>query len=213
MYEIQLGTTRNCAGMTRRDLIRVGTLGLFGLALPEVLAQQARADAPSTAHDVNVITLWLDGGPSHLDTFDPKPDAPKEVRGEFGVVETNVKGIRISDRLPLLAKQMDKFSILRATSPDASHGTGNHYLLTGYKFTPALTYPAYGAVYARVKGYRNGMPPYAIVGGVAQYTGGGYMGSAYNPFNVGGDPNSDGFSVQDVTPPGGMKMARVLRRH
>jgi hypothetical protein len=191
----------------------VGSLGLFGLSLPSLLSRQAQAAAEGTpTKDVNVILIWLDGGPSHIDMFDPKPEAPVEIRGEFGSIETNVPSVRISDQLPQLAKQMDKYSILRVTSPDASHGTGNHYMLTGWKFTPAVTYPSIGSVYGRERGFRNGMPPYAIVGGLGQYTTAGYMGATYNPFNVGGDPNSDKFSVKDVTPPGGVNMDRVTRR-
>lgn len=213
MFEIKRGACRNCEGMTRRDLIRVGALGAFGLSLPAMLKAEAQAgEAAKAAKDVNVILIWLDGGPSHIDMFDPKPEAPQEIRGAFGAIETNVKGIRISDKLPNLAKQQDKYSILRVTSPDSSHGTGNHYFLTGYKFNPSLTFPSMGSVYGREKGFRNGMPPYAIVGGVGQYTGGGYMGAVYNPFNVGGDPNQKGFSVKDVTPPGGVNMDRVARR-
>lgn len=209
MFEIRHGSCRNCEGMSRRDLLRVGALGLGGLTLPGLLASEAGAAA---SRDVNVILIWLDGGPSHIDMFDPKPEAPVEVRGEFGAIETNVKGIRISDQLPHMAKQMDKYSILRVTSPDASHGTGNHYLLTGYRFTPSVTYPSMGSVYAREKGFREGMPPYAIVGGLGQYTTGGYMGAVYNPFNVGGDPNAATFSVKDVTPPGSVKPERMTRR-
>jgi len=217
MFEIRMGKVRNCEGMTRRDLLRVGSVGLFGLSLPGILALQARGAeseaAKAASTDVNAILIWLDGGPSHIDMFDPKPEAPAEIRGEFGAIETSLSGVRISDQLPRLAKQMDKYSILRgATTPDASHGTGNHYLLTGWKFNPAITYPAYGSVYAREKSYRNGMPTYAIVGGVGQYTGGGYMGSVYNPFNVGGDPNSDTFSVKDVTPPAAVNADRISRR-
>lgn len=215
MFEVGISGrhSRNCAGITRRSFVQVGALGAFGLSLPSLLQSEARAEArAAAAKDVNVILIWLDGGPSHIDMFDPKPEAPVEIRGEFGAVETNVKGIRVSDQLPRLAKVTDKYSILRITSRDSSHGTGNHYFLTGWKFTPAITHPSYGAVYAREKGFRNGMPPYAIVGGVGQYTGGGYMGAVYNPFNVGGDPNADGFSVKDVTPPGGVNMDRVARR-
>jgi uncharacterized protein (DUF1501 family) len=212
MFEFGIGRqSRNCAGMNRRDFVRVGALG--ALTLPSLLGAEAQAAAAgASAKDMNVILIWLDGGPSHIDMFDPKPEAPAEIRGEFGAIETNVKGIRISDQLPNLAKQTDKYSILRITSPDSSHGTGNHYFLTGWKFTPAMTYPAFGSVYAREKGFRNGMPPYAIVGGVGQYTGGGYLGAVHNPFNVGGDPNADGFSVKDVTPPGAVNMDRVARR-
>ncbi len=216
MLEIGLGARRgrNCEGMSRRDVLKVGTLGLAGVSLPQVLAVRAAhaGESATKAQDVNVILLWLDGGPSHVDMFDPKPDAPAEIRGEFGAIETNVKGIRISDRLPRLAKQMDKYSILRVTSPDASHGTGNHYMLTGWRFTPSVTYPSFGSIYSREKGFRNGMPPYAIVGGMGQYTTAGYMSAIFNPFNVGGDPNSDTFSVKDVTPPGGVNADRVTRR-
>ncbi len=213
MFELKMGASRNCAGMTRRDLVRVGALGTFGLTLPGFLSARAHAaEAGASSSDVNVIVIWLDGGPSHIDMFDPKPEAPVEIRGEFGAIETNIEGTRISDQLPQLAKVADKYSILRINSPDSGHGTGNHYFLTGYKFTPVVTYPAMGSVYAREKGFRNGMPPYAIVGGLGQYTGAGYMGAVYNPFNVGGDPNSDSFSVKDVTPPGGVNPDRATRR-
>jgi hypothetical protein len=218
MLELGIGSgrraARNCEGVTRRDFLRVGSVGLFGLSLPSVLGSQARAtEGASAGRDMSVVLIWLDGGPSHIDMFDPKPEAPVEIRGEFGAIETSVKGIRISDQLPRLAKQMERYSILRSvTSPDPSHGTGNHYLLTGWKFTPSVTYPSYGSVYAREKGFQNGMPPYAIVGGVGQYSTAGYMGSIYNPFNVGGDPNSDSFSVKDVTPPGAVKPERMVRR-
>jgi uncharacterized protein (DUF1501 family) len=204
----------NCEGVNRRDFLRVGGVGLFGLSLPSVLAASAAAEPTpaSPRKEPNVILIWLDGGPSHIDMFDPKPDAPVEIRGEFGAIETNVKGIRISDQLPRLAKQMDKYTILRVTSPDASHGTGNHYMLTGWRFNPAITYPAYGSVYARELGFQKGMPPYVIVGGLGQYTTGGYMGAVFNPFNVGGDPNAATFSVKDVTPPATVKPERLARR-
>src|SRR6185369_12113726 len=93
---------RTCEGVTRRDFLRVGALGFGGLTLPALLRAE-RAAAEGTRKEVSCILLWLNGGPSHLDMFDPKPEAPAEVRGEFGVVETNLKGVRISDQLPLLA--------------------------------------------------------------------------------------------------------------
>jgi hypothetical protein len=145
--------------------------------------------------------------------FDPKPDAPAEIRGEFGVIETNVKGTRISGQMPRLAKQADRYSILRVTSPDSGHETATSYLLSGYKFTPSVVYPAYGSVVAREKGFRNGLPPYAHLGGLPfGYGTAGYMGSVYNPFEIAGDPNSKKFSVRDVTPPGGVDFARIERR-
>jgi hypothetical protein len=214
MFELGYGTTRNCEGMSRRDVLKIGSLGLFGLGLPGVLqAQAAAAAAGKPKDDVNVILIWLDGGPSHIDMFDPKPEAPSEVRGEFGAIETNVKGVRISDQLPKLAKVTDKYSILRgAFTPDAGHGTGNNYLQTGYRFNPIMTYPCYGAVYGREKGMRNGMPAYSVVGGIPAGASAGYIGASWNPFNVGGDPNAENFSVQDVSPPNSVKSERISRR-
>lgn len=204
---------RRCDGVSRRDFIRVGALGLFGLTLPALLRAQRAAADPGAAKDVNCILLWLNGGPSHIDMFDPKPDAAAEIRGEFGVVETNVKGVRITDQLPLLAKQMDKYSILRVTSPDSGHETATSYVLSGYKFTPATSYPAYGSVVAREKGFREGMPPYVHLGGLPfGYGTAGYMGAVYNPFLITADPSAAQFSVRDVTPPSGIDFDRIERR-
>lgn len=219
MFEIELGKHIDCDGITRRDFLRVGSLTAFGLSMAGIL--EAHADTVKTAggkaaarKDVSIILLWLGGGPSHVDTFDPKPDAAQEYRGPFGVIPTNVKGIQLSEHLPKLAQQMDKFSILRSvTSPDGNHETATHYMLTGYPFNPAIEYPAYGSVLAREKGFQNDMPPYVFFGGLPfQHGTGGYMGATYNPFQINGDPNNPGFSVQDVTPPGGVDAIRLDRR-
>ena len=222
MLDIEIGAKRDCEGFTRRDVLKIGGLSAFGLTLPGLLRAQAQDNArvaPSgkPKREPACILLWMGGGPSHIDTFDPKPDAPQEIRGTFGVVETNVKGIRISDQLPKLARQMDKFSILRSvTSPDGTHETATHYLLTGYPFSPANEYPGYGAVVARERGFQNGMPPYAMFGGMPNnHGGGGYMGATYNPFLIMGDANSPNFRVDDVAPPNNdlirMDRRRALR--
>jgi hypothetical protein len=217
---------RCCDGIKRRDLLQIGALTALGLSLPDWLRARAEAapaarvgpPAPGGAsgakRDVACILLWMEGGPSHIDTFDPKPDAPREIRGEFGAIPTTVSGVRICQHLPKLAQQMQHYSILRSvTSPDGTHETATHYLLSGYPFTPAVSYPAYGSVVARERGYRNGLPPYAILGGLPfGYGGAGYMGAVYNPFNVGGNPNSKEFSVRDVSPPAGVTLERVDRR-
>lgn len=212
MFEIELGRYRDCDGITRRDFIRVGALTAFGLSMPGLLQAAQAGSAPK--RDVACILLWMGGGPSHIDTFDPKPDAPQDIRGQFGAIKTKVSGIQVSEHLPKLAQQMDKFSILRSvTSPDGTHETATHYLLTGYPFSPATEYPAYGSVIAREKGYREGMPPYAFFGGLpSNHGGGGYMGAIYNPFQINGDPNDPNFSVHDVTPPGGVDSVRLDRR-
>ncbi len=211
MFDLQLGKHTDCDGITRRDFLRVGGLTALGLTLPDFLKM---ASATPGKKDVACILLWMGGGPSHIDTFDPKPDAPSEIRGEFKAIPTNVNGIQLSDQLPKLAKQMDKFSILRSvTSPDASHETATHYLLTGYPGNPTVTYPAYGSVLAREKGPQEGMPPYIMFGGYQfGYGGAGYMGPQYNPFNINGDPNNPGFTVKDVSPPNGVDLERIGRR-
>jgi hypothetical protein len=219
MFEIETGKYIDCDGITRRDFIRVGALAAFGLTMPGLLEAQAAttsgpAVAPGAKRDAACILLWMGGGPSHIDTFDPKPDAPQEIRGAFKAIETNVKGVQISEHLPKLAKQADKFSILRSvTSPDGSHESATHYLLTGYPFNPAIEYPGYGSVLAREKGFQNDMPPYILMGGLPFNHGyGGYMGAVYNPFQINGDPNDRNFSVQDVAAPNGVDVLRLDRR-
>ena len=222
-----MSSYRYCDGIRRRDLLQIGALSALGLTLPDWLRMRAAEAAdlssalshPSPSGggvpgEVACILLWMNGGPSHIDTFDPKPEAPQEIRGEFGVIPTKLKGVYLSEYLPRLAQQMDKFSILRSvTSPDGSHETATHYLLTGYPGNPAVSYPSYGSVVARERGYKNALPPYALMGGYPfGYGGAGYMGAVYNPFNVGGDPASKSFSVKDVTPPAGVDLARIDRR-
>lgn len=216
MFEIELGKYRDCDGITRRDFIRVGALTTFGLTMPGLLqaASAAEKKTPAAKRDIACILLWMGGGPSHIDTFDPKPEAPQEIRGAFKAIPTNLKGVYVTEHLPKLAKQMDKFSILRSvTSPDGSHESATHYLLTGYPFNPAIEYPAYGSVIAREKGFQNDLPPYTLMGGLPFNHGyGGYMGAVYNPFLIGGDPNDQNFSVQDVSPPSGVDTVRMDRR-
>ena len=216
MIDFELGQHTDCDGVSRRDFLRVGGLTALGLSLPGMLqAAHASEKKQDSKRDVSIILLWMGGGPSHLDTFDPKPEAPSEIRGVFKAIPTNVSGIQISEHLPKLAKQADKYSILRSvTSPDGNHETATHYLLTGYPFSPATEYPAYGSVLAREKGFQNSMPPYAMLGGMPfQHGGGGYMGPVYNPFMISGDPSNAGFSVQDVTLPNGVDATRLERRH
>ena len=213
MFNIELGKYRDCDGMTRRDMIRVGALTALGLTMPGLL-QMAAAQGGNTSREVSCILLWMGGGPSHLDTFDPKPMAPQDIRGPFGAIPTNVSGIQLSEHLTHLAKQADKFSIIRSvTSPNAVHEQATAYLLTGTPFTPAIEYPGYGAVIAREKGYTDNMPPSVMFGGLQfGHGGGGYMGDLYNPFMIQGDPNNNNFSVEDVSPPRDVDTLRMERR-
>jgi hypothetical protein len=215
MFQLLNGSNRSCDGVTRRDLLRVGSLAALGLSLPDLL--RARAKAAATGKDVSCILLWLQGGISHIDSFDPKPEAPSEIRGEFGVIDTNVPGIRVCDPLPALARHQDKFSIVRSLNPrNGSHGTADAYMLSGHPFSQSITYPAYGSVIAKEKGDRNSMPPYVQVGtSVDQRFGGGiagYLGDQYNPFVLPGDASSPGFTVRDVTLPAGIDRDRFQRR-
>ena len=216
MFELSHGSHRSCDGVRRRDVLRVGALSALGLSLPGFLRARAEA-ATGPDKDVSCILLWLQGGISHIDSFDPKPEAPAEVRGEFGVIPTNVPGIDLCDPLPTLARHQDKYSILRSLNPkNGSHGVADAYMLTGHPFNPAITYPAYGSVIAREKGDRNRMPPYVQVGtSIDQKFGGGvagFLGDQYNPFVLPGDASNPNFTVRDVSLTGGLDRDRFERR-
>ncbi len=157
-----------CRGPSRRALLRVGLLGAWGLGLVDILRLRARAAEAGAGRPVepkatSCILIWLAGGPSHIDTFDPKPDAPSNVRGEFKPIDTSVPGLKISEVFPNLAKMMDRLTLVRSvTSPEADHDRAAHHLLTGYRPSPALAYPSYGSVVARTREAKRGvLPPYA----------------------------------------------------
>jgi hypothetical protein len=203
MLSISGPVERTCDGVNRRSFLKAGFLGLAGLTLADVL--RLRAAQGESSKDTSVILIWKGGGPSHLDTWDLKPEAPAEYRGEFKPIKTNVNGIQISEHLPLSAKQMDKFSILRSvTHGDAGHESASHFLLTGYKPTndiPSNEMPSYGSVVAKERGPRKpGLPAYIAVPTAPRSTAAAYLGVAYNPFAVGGDPNDPKFSVKNLMP-------------
>jgi hypothetical protein len=211
------GCDKNCEGATRREFLRVGAVGAFGLSLPALLRQQALGAVDPQKDNISCILMWMQGGPSHIDTMDPKPDAPAEIRGEFKAISTNVPDVRLSEHLPRLAQELDKFSILRSlTSPDSSHGTADHFMMSGFRFSPAVTYPCYGSVIAKERGYRNGMPPFVQLGTHVdrRFNGGlaGYIGAVYNPFEIGGDPSAKDFRVQGLSLANGIDLGRVGRR-
>jgi len=196
-------------------MLRVGSLSALGLGLPEFL--RARAQAGTKGREVSCILLWLQGGISHIDSFDPKPEAPSEIRGEFKVIDTKVPGIQVCDPLPRLAQHQEKFSILRSLNPrNGSHGVADAYMMTGHPFSQAITYPSYGSVIAKEKGDRNSMPPYIQVGtSIDQRFGGGvagFLGDQYNPFVLPGDASSPSFTVRDVTLPASVDTERFQRR-
>ena len=159
MIDFSFGKNTDCERTNRRDFIRIGSLGLAGLTLPKLLEAQA-AKKKDPAEERSVIFLWMQGGPSHIDTFDPKPNAPTDIRGEFSTIPTTIPGVQFSEHLPMMAKNLDKFSVIRSGySYNGSHGVADAYMLTGWRFNPTVVHPTYGAVMSRELGYRNGMPP------------------------------------------------------
>jgi uncharacterized protein (DUF1501 family) len=210
-----------CDRLARRDFLRLGTASVFGLGLtlPQLLARQAwAAEEGKKTRDVSLVFLFLRGGASHLDTFDLKPDAPAEFRGEFKPVDTNVPGIEVSEHLPRVAKCMDKISLIRSfRHHNSDHGPADHYMLTGYfpqaGFNPSLKpnnqRPAHGAVIARKLGPRGSVPPYVCLPKQHPSTGPAYLGAAAAPFVIDADPNAPDFAVPDVVPPPALDADRL----
>ena len=193
------GMHRRCDGVSRREMLRVGGLAGLGLWAFDWFRLRAIAGEAERGRAKSCILLWLDGGPSHLETFDMKPEAPSEVRGPFKPIATNVSGIQICELLPLTARVTDQLAIIRSvTSPLGEHGLANHYLLTGYKPTPALEYPSYGAVVAHERGGGPTLPPYVAIPEFKSTAGAGFLGRAWQPFATGGDPAKVDFHVRDL---------------
>ncbi|MFO0951360.1 MAG: DUF1501 domain-containing protein [Isosphaeraceae bacterium] len=142
-----------CDGLTRRDFLHAGSLACLGLGLPTVGALEARGDADRNA-GMNCILLFLVGGPSQLDTWDPKPDAPEEIRGPFRPIRTRVPGVQVSEVFPRLAGMMDRVSLVRSVHHNAAavHDTGHQMMQTGRLFTGGIEHPHYGSVVAKLKG-------------------------------------------------------------
>src|SRR5581483_3785260 len=212
----------DCTGMSRRSFLRVGGLSALGLSLPTFLRlqQQAKAASGSTAprRNISCILLWMQGGPSHIDTLDPKPDAPAEIRGEFATIPTRISGIRICEHMPHLARQFDKLSLIRGHDPqNGSHGVADHLMMSGHRFNPATPFPCYGSVIAKERGYNNGMFPFVQLGRNIdrRFNGGiaGFLGDQYNAFEVNDDPNAATFRVRDLSVASSQDQVRLERRY
>jgi hypothetical protein len=209
----------DCENFHRRDFLKAGVLGTIGgLSMTDLFALQARAaakqsDSAQTPAE-SVILIWQGGGPSHIDTWDPKPEAPAEIRGTFDPIDTAVSGVRVSEHLPLTAKQMDKISLIRSvTTNEGAHERGTHYMLTGFTPLPGFEVPGYGAVASKFRGGRSALPPYIAIPNALSYGGeAGFLGAALNPFSPSGDPASANFSVRDLDLPGGMTLEQADRR-
>jgi hypothetical protein len=209
-----------CEGnrLSRRSVLTIGAIGGLGLNLADFLAmRQARADAKQydfiEAKAQSVIHIFLPGGMAHQESFDPKPYAPIEYRGECGTVKTNT-GEVFCDTLPNLAKVADKVAVVRSmTHGEAAHERGTHNMFTGYRPSPALIFPSMGSVVSHEYGPRNNLPPYVCIPNVPnEYATSGYLSSSFAPFSLGSDPANDGFRVQDLNMPSGVDDARFTRR-
>jgi uncharacterized protein (DUF1501 family) len=211
----------NCAGITRRDCLRLGLGTLVGGGLAHAL--RLRAAAPAGAKPTQAkgcILIWLDGGPTHYETFDPKPNAPAEIRGEFKPIATNVPGIQFSEHLKRLAGIADKLAVVRSIRHDQNnHGAGNHYMMTGAPtripvFCGAFVsfHPSLGSVTAKERGAPAGLPAYFTLPSMPRSGGPNFLGARYAPFAVPDDPNSPGFRVRDVALPAGLGGDRVAGR-
>src|SRR5262249_10514811 len=202
MLRILGARARDCDGMTRRSFLQAGVLGVGGLTLHDLLRLRALGSAADPGRR-SVILFWLSGGPGHMETWDPKPEAPSGFRGPFGAIPTSLPGVRFGELLPEQAKRMDRLAILRTVSHGTGdHTKGNHGMLTGYE-GPAFNAPdntiqrrpSIGSAVARLKpAGRPGMPPYVAVphlrGGTDNlFHYAAYLGGGANPFIVESDPN------------------------
>ena len=214
----QSATRRGCAEfertlrLDRRGFLRAGALGAAGLSLPQLLRAEART---SSRRKPSVIILWMRGGPSHLDMWDPKPDAPAEYRGEFGVKPTKVPGITLSDMLPLCGRIMDKWSIVRSLyHNDAGHSSGDQICFTGYPAGPnpdENIHPSCGSIVSKQLGHLTPqLPAYVMIPRPTPGVGPAYLGVAHKAFETGADPANEGpFRVPNFTLPAGVTFARV----
>lgn len=186
----------DCEGFHRRDFLKIGAAaGMFGLTLPDLLRLEARGDeARKSKKATSVIMVWLAGGPSAIDMWDMKPDAPEGIRGEFQPTSSSVPGLDVAELLPGTAKVMHHVTLVRSMAHTlTTHGPGTIYVTTGNKPTPAVKYPALGALASKVLPAGRGVPSYVTFGELRDGTagGGGYLGTAYNPFNIEGAGNID----------------------
>ncbi len=212
----------SCDGVSRRNFLRVGALGLGSLTLPDLL--RARAEAArigKSPSSTAVIQVVLSGGPSPMETYDPKPEAPTGYRTDVKAMATCVPGVSVSELMPGHARSMEKMAIVRSLMHETSdHFAGLHWILTGFASTQQQQNrnerPSVGSVVAKLKGANGpGVPAYAamsegaIFGGLFQ--GGSYLGPGYNPFQLGGDPSGD-MKVRNLEPPKGLTLDRLEDR-
>ncbi|MFN3651702.1 MAG: DUF1501 domain-containing protein [Armatimonadota bacterium] len=205
---------RNCAGLTRRGLVQAGMLGALGWSLPQQAALAAAAEGSRA-----VIVLWLWGGPPHLDTLDPKPEAPSEYRGPYRAIGTNVPGIQVTELLPRLAKQAHRYALVRTLHHETNdHGLAGTIGMTGRNPASGQVHPHVGSIVSRVRGFTPPLSTYVMIGDRMQQghryiqgEGGGILGAVYDPFRIRYDVE-EGVLLGEVAPPEGVTGSRVDRR-
>ena len=199
---------------SRREFMYVGLLGGLGLTLPQFLRGAQKTYETHEAVATGIIQIFLPGGMSHQESFDPKPYAPAEYRGPFGAIDTAIPGIQFGQFMKETAKIADKVTIIRSMSHgEAAHERGTHNMFTGYRPSPALEYPSIGSVISHELGPRHDLPPYVCVPNVPnEFANSGYLSSAYGPFALGSDPARGDFQVRDLNLPKGVDDKRFERR-
>ncbi len=193
-------TRTACDGSSRRDFLKVGALGMGGLLLSDLLRFRAAAsEAGRQTRNTSVVWLWLGGGPTHVETFDPKMSAPAEFRSTIGAVQTNVPGVELGGVFTRMARVADKMAFVRSFAHNNSgHGGGTHWVMTGYDFPPAdngmgQNKPGIGSIMSRHRGANNpasGLPNYVRLGGILG-DGPSWLGSAYSPFDTAGNARNN----------------------
>lgn len=211
-----------CDGTRRRDFLHAGSLSSLGLGLAQLFGLKAMGAVDSAKSDMNCILLMLVGGPSQLDTWDMKPNAPVEIRGPYKPIKTNVPGIEISETFPRMARHADKFALLRSMYHTAAavHDTGHQMMQTGRLFQGGVEHPHFGCVLSKLKGPKGDVPPHVLLPRPIGNTGGnmphgqsaGFLGKSYDPFVLNADPSDPGFRVPDMLPPDYLSALRVDRR-
>ncbi|WP_157369896.1 DUF1501 domain-containing protein [Zavarzinella formosa] len=210
--------SRNGSSPSRRSFMQVGAISGLGLTLDGFLRNQAKADTKTyetkEGKAKSVIHIFLPGGSAHQDSWDPKPNAPIEYRGEMGTIKTKLDGVLFNEHMKKTAEVADKIAICRSmTHGEAAHERGTHNMFTGYRPSPALQYPSFGAVVSHEFGVRNSLPPYVAIPSMPNtFAGSGYLSSKFAPFSLGADPANPGFTVQDLALPGGVDDKRFTTR-
>ncbi len=224
MFEFEFGhRIRRCDGVSRRHVLRLGATGFFGgLTLPQLLASEAGTESRPEPKAKSCIFLFLEGGPPHQDMWDPKPDAPAEIRGPFEPIATSVPGTFVLEHCPLSAKIAHKFAIVRShTHSDNGHSTGYHYLMTGrraafpdgeYPIPTNELFPSLGSVVSRELGLKGSVPPYINMPHPMSAGGPGFYGAEHAPFVIESDPSQPDFEVRDLRPLANVSPERFERR-